>query len=114
MPVRPLASASGLGIDLTTAGRFTLVEAGNVINGLNLAGIPAGVAVYLVLGANPRIGPMFDGPVWFGPGSDPDDVSNGVWLETDTNYPGVRVGGFVSFVSPRAIGADRGGVAQSL
>lgn len=96
---------------LAVAGRFELVREGNVINGLNLENIPAGVSVFLILGNNPRIGPMNNGPITFGAGADFLDVSRGVWLETDTNFPGTTVGGFVSFSSPRQE-PGAGGVAQ--
>lgn len=105
MPVRNLR------VDLSVAGRFNIVRDGNVINGLTLGGIGSGVAVFLILGNNERIGPMANGPVTFGADTDPRDVSEGVWLETDTNYPGALVTGFVSYTSPRG-GSVLPGITQ--
>ncbi len=94
MPVRRISQS------LAAPGSFLLVRDGNVINGLNVKGIPAGVSVFLKLGNNERIGPIDNGPFVFGPGTAFSDVSEGVWLETDAAFPGVVVTGFVSYRVP--------------
>jgi len=88
-----------LAIDLSVRGKFPIVENSNVINGLTLAGLPAGVVVFIKLGNNERIGPFGNQSLSFGPGTDFKDVSEGVIIETDANFPGVILGGFVSYAT---------------
>ena len=88
-----------INIDLSVAGEFELVPNSNVINGLTLSGLPAGVAVFVKLGNNEQIGPFGNIGLTFGPGTDFKDVSEGVRIVTITNFPGVILGGFVSYAT---------------